>query len=60
MDLAAKFLEDQAFVRQFLQKSHHRLLQNRLLAEDLLSQAGISYHQEGYVIILRTQNCITL
>ncbi|MCJ1290796.1 hypothetical protein MMC34_002338 [Xylographa carneopallida] len=47
MDLAAKFLEDRAFVTQFLQKSRHRLLQARLLAENLLTQAEIDFHQNG-------------
>ncbi|OGM48609.1 hypothetical protein ABOM_002012 [Aspergillus bombycis] len=47
MDLAAKFLEDQEFVAKFLQRSHHRLLQSRLLAEDLLSREGIGYSQKG-------------
>jgi hypothetical protein len=44
-------LFNQAFVSQLLQKSQRLLLQNRLLAEHLLTQAGISYHQEGYVTI---------
>jgi hypothetical protein len=49
MDLAAKFLEDQDFVVQFLAKSHRLLLQSRLLAEELLTKSGISFHQKGYV-----------
>jgi 1-aminocyclopropane-1-carboxylate synthase len=51
MHLAAEILDDQAFVTRFLEKSHHLVLQSRLLAEELLSKAGISYHQEGYVNI---------
>lgn len=51
MHLAAKLLEDQTFVLQFIEKSHRLLLQNRLLAEDLLARAGINYHQEGYVTL---------
>ncbi|KIM94254.1 hypothetical protein OIDMADRAFT_106732 [Oidiodendron maius Zn] len=47
MHLAAKLLEDQIFVLQFIEKSHRLLLQNRLLAEDLLARASINYHQEG-------------
>ncbi|KAL8852337.1 MAG: hypothetical protein Q9221_002833 [Calogaya cf. arnoldii] len=48
MHLAAEFLEDRAFVTQFLQKSHGRLLQSRLLAESLLTRAaGFEYHQKG-------------
>lgn len=49
MDLSAKFLEDRAFVMQFLQKSQGHLLRSRLLAEDLLTRASINYHQKGYV-----------
>lgn len=48
MDLAAKFLEDQEFMDQFLQKSHKKLLQSRLMTEKLLEEAGIGYHEEGY------------
>ncbi|KNG84798.1 hypothetical protein ANOM_006713 [Aspergillus nomiae NRRL 13137] len=47
MDLATKFLEDQEFVAKFLKRSHHCLLQSRLLVEDLLFQEGISYSQKG-------------
>lgn len=49
MDLAGKLLEDRAFVIQFLQKSQGHLLRSRLLAEDLLTRAGINYHQKGCV-----------
>ena len=48
MDLAVKSPEDQEFVAKFLKRSHHCLLQSRLLVEDLLSQEGISYSQKGY------------
>ncbi|KAI1098340.1 acc synthase [Jackrogersella minutella] len=47
MDLATKILEDQEFVARFLKKSHQLLLQARLLAEDLLNQAGIKFHKNG-------------
>lgn len=50
MDLAAKFLEDQEFVTNFLEKSQRLLLQSRLLAEKLLTQAGVNFHQKGYAI----------
>ncbi|KAJ5714484.1 uncharacterized protein N7483_011665 [Penicillium malachiteum] len=40
-------LEDQEFIGKFLQKSHTLLLQNRLLAEELLRQAGIGFHDKG-------------
>lgn len=49
MDLAAKFLDDQAYVTKFLEKSQKLLLQNRLIAEDLLNQAGVGFHKKGYV-----------
>ncbi|KAL8652869.1 MAG: hypothetical protein Q9226_004084 [Calogaya cf. arnoldii] len=49
MHLAAEFLADRAFVTQFLQKSHERLLQSRLLAESLLTRAVFEYHQKGCV-----------
>lgn len=48
MSLAATMLEDQSFIKQFLSKSHSLLLQNRLLAEDLLRQAGIEFYDKGY------------
>jgi hypothetical protein len=51
MSLAAKLLEDQAFVAQFLAKSHCCLLESRLLAEDLLTNGNITYYREGYVIV---------
>ncbi|KAL8673111.1 MAG: hypothetical protein Q9168_002466 [Polycauliona sp. 1 TL-2023] len=47
MHLAAEFLEDRAFVTHFLRKSHQRLLQSRILAESLLTRAGLEYYQEG-------------
>ncbi|KAI1371326.1 acc synthase [Hypoxylon crocopeplum] len=47
MELASKILEDQDYVAKFLEKSGQVLLQSRLLAEDLLTQAGISFHQKG-------------
>lgn len=47
MEIAASFLEDQEHVRSFLEKSHLRLLQHRLLAESLLSEAGIPFHDKG-------------
>jgi hypothetical protein len=50
MDLATKLLEDQAFVAQFLQKSHCCLLESRILAEDLLTNGNIAFYREGYVI----------
>lgn len=48
MSLAATMLEDQEFIEGFLHKSHTLLLQNRLLAEELLREAGIGFHDKGY------------
>ncbi|KAJ5995755.1 acc synthase [Penicillium waksmanii] len=45
--LAATLLEDQEFIRKFLAKSHTLLLRNRLLAEELLKQAGIDFYDKG-------------
>lgn len=47
MDLAAKFLEDQDFVKQLLDKSHRVLFKIRLLTEKLLDEAGIKYEKKG-------------
>ncbi|KAI8960368.1 PLP-dependent transferase [Daldinia sp. FL1419] len=47
MDLAAKFLDDQVNVDKFLEKSQRLLLQNRLIAENLLDEAGVGYHKKG-------------
>ncbi|KAJ5523236.1 acc synthase [Penicillium frequentans] len=47
MSLAATMLEDQEFIEGFLHKSHTLLLQNRLLAEELLREAGIGFHDKG-------------
>ncbi|OTB00780.1 hypothetical protein M426DRAFT_15136 [Hypoxylon sp. CI-4A] len=47
MDLAAKLLEDQAYLAKFLEKSRATLQRGRLLAEELLAQVGISYHDKG-------------
>ncbi|EHK48023.1 hypothetical protein TRIATDRAFT_316156 [Trichoderma atroviride IMI 206040] len=47
MDLAAKFLEDQNFVKQLLDKSHRVLFKIRLLAEKLLDEAGLRYEKKG-------------
>ncbi|GAP84010.1 putative classes I and II family [Rosellinia necatrix] len=47
MEIAASLLEDQDYIRSFLEESHARLLQNRLLAESLLSRAGIDFHDKG-------------
>ncbi|KAJ5369666.1 pyridoxal phosphate-dependent transferase [Penicillium cosmopolitanum] len=46
-ELFATMLEDQEFIRTFLKKSHSLLLRNRLLAEELLKQAGISFYDKG-------------
>lgn len=46
-------LEDQEFIGKFLHKSHTLLLQNRLLAEELLRQAGIGFHDKGYENVLQ-------
>lgn len=48
MDLAAKFLEDEEFVRQFLENSHSRLLKSRVHTEKLLQENNIKYHDKGY------------
>ncbi|OTA96534.1 hypothetical protein M434DRAFT_392721 [Hypoxylon sp. CO27-5] len=47
MDLAAKVLGDQEYVTKFLERSQLLLLHSRVLAEDLLSQAGIDFHEKG-------------
>ena len=47
MELAAGVLENQEFVVQLLATSHARLAQSRLLAEKLLADAEIAYHQKG-------------
>ncbi|EEU35186.1 uncharacterized protein NECHADRAFT_97577 [Fusarium vanettenii 77-13-4] len=47
MDLAAKFLEDEAFVDQFLEKSRARLHSGRALTDTLLKEANIDYHEKG-------------
>lgn len=47
MHLAAKFLEDQDFVKQLLDKSHRVLFKIRLLTEKLLDEAGIRYEKKG-------------
>lgn len=54
MSLAASMLEDQDFVETFLRKSHALLLRHRLLAEDLLNQAGIKFHDKGYVKVIKS------
>lgn len=60
MDLATKILDNQEFVEKLLRTSQRLLLENRLLAEDLLNQAGIRFYNEGYescanIVLLRTQ-----
>lgn len=50
MDIATKLLEDKSFLTRYLNKARFKLLQSRLLAEDLLRQAGIPYYDEGYVL----------
>ncbi|KAI0377193.1 acc synthase [Hypomontagnella monticulosa] len=47
MHLAAQLLEDQEYLAGFLHMSQQRLTQSRLLAEDLLTKAGINFHQKG-------------
>ncbi|KAI1352090.1 PLP-dependent transferase [Xylaria sp. FL0043] len=47
MHIAASFLEDQAYVRSYLEKARARLLQNRMLAESLLSAASIDFYNDG-------------
>ncbi|KAF2964933.1 hypothetical protein GQX73_g8650 [Xylaria multiplex] len=47
MHITASLLEDQDYIRSFLDKSRARLLQNRLAAESLLSEAGIAFHDAG-------------
>lgn len=46
-------LEDQDFIENFLRKSHSLLLRHRLLAEDLLNQAGINFYDKGYVKVIK-------
>ncbi|KAI2616791.1 acc synthase [Hypoxylon sp. NC1633] len=47
MELATKILEDQNFFSKFNEKSLRLLSQARLMAEGLLSQAGINFHRKG-------------
>jgi hypothetical protein len=47
MDLAAKFLEEEVFVDQFLEKSRTRLHSGRALTENLLKEFDIDYHEKG-------------
>lgn len=47
MEIAAKILEDQEYVTGLLEKSHRLLLHGRLVAEDLLAKANISFHKKG-------------
>lgn len=56
MDIAATILENQEFVTQYLDKSRAMLAKSRLLAEQLLTEQGISYHNRGYVHSLLKQH----
>ncbi|KAM3071737.1 hypothetical protein ACMFMG_009607 [Clarireedia jacksonii] len=47
MEIAAKFLEDQDYVKQFLTKSHREILKSRLLTEQLLTEANVLYSDKG-------------
>lgn len=47
MDLAAKLLEDETFVDQFLEKSRTRLQSGRALTNKLLKEVNINYHEKG-------------
>jgi hypothetical protein len=47
MLLAARLLEDQAHMENFLQHSRQLLHDSRLLAEKLLEENGIPYYNEG-------------
>ncbi|PQE11434.1 1-aminocyclopropane-1-carboxylate synthase 1 protein [Rutstroemia sp. NJR-2017a BBW] len=47
MEIAAKLLEDQDHMKQFLAKSHREILKSRLLTEQLLSDANVSYSDKG-------------
>jgi hypothetical protein len=49
MDLATKILEDQPFIEILLEKSHRAILQARLFAEALFTQAGIKFERKGCV-----------
>lgn len=49
MDLAAKLLENEQFVDELLEKSRQRLYEQRLVGEKLLTEAGIKFHNKGYV-----------
>jgi hypothetical protein len=49
MHIAARLLEDQDYVDTLLAKSSALLSKHRLIAESLLSQAGITFHDKGYV-----------
>ncbi|KAI1468319.1 PLP-dependent transferase [Daldinia caldariorum] len=47
MDLAAKLLDDQEYLKKFLEKSRGLLRRNRLITEDLLTRAGVRFHEKG-------------
>ena len=47
MTLAARVLEDRAFVKDFLRQSRSALRDSRLLAEALLEEQGIPYYKPG-------------
>ncbi|KAI1412752.1 acc synthase [Hypoxylon sp. FL1857] len=47
MDLAAQLLEDQEYVKKFLERSQALLLHSRVVAEDLLTHGGIPFHEQG-------------
>jgi 1-aminocyclopropane-1-carboxylate synthase len=58
MEIAAKFLEDQDYMKQFLAKSHREILKSRLLTEQLLGEANVSYSDKGFVFSLARPFCV--
>jgi hypothetical protein len=58
MEIAAKLLEDQDHMKQFLAKSHREILKSRLLTEQLLSDANVSYSDKGFVLSSALAFCV--
>ena len=56
MHIAASLLEDKSYLRSFLEKARATLLKSRLLAESLLSEAGVDFHAGGYVFPIRIRS----
>lgn len=59
MDLAAKFLEDEVFIDEFLKKSRARLHSGRVLTDKLLKEANIDHHEKGQASLKQTLRAVT-